>query len=117
MSDQINKLDNKMMLEFNRPQKKYRVTLEDVETGEVLYRWLSYGGLGCSVEQVRSFGAEIEGQHQIFAWGHPMIQWYGLDQQQKWFQAHGANFVDVLEKCGIVQGGGDFLKEMFSKTK
>ena len=61
--ERINKLENKMQVESGRPQKRYRVTLTDTETGKIMYQWESYGGIGCSVERVKSFGAEIEAEH------------------------------------------------------
>jgi len=104
-----------MHIETGRPQKKYRITLEDTETGEILYQNESFAGMGCSVERVDSFGAEITGQHQVFGWGHPMAQWYALDQQQKWFKDNGEKFIENLEANGVIGGDIEFLKRVFRK--
>ena len=113
--ERINKLENVMQVESGRPQKKYLVTLTDLETGEILYRWESYGGIGCSVERVKSFGAEIEAEHQVFGWGHPMALWYGLDQATKWFQKNGEAFIDTCIATGAIKGDGEAIKKLFKR--
>jgi len=113
--ERINKLENGMQVESGRPQKKYRITLTDTETGEIMYQWESYGGIGCSIEKVTAFGAELEGVHQVFGWGHPMVTWYGLDQVTKWFHKNGEAFVDTCIATGAIKGDGEFLKNLFRK--
>jgi len=111
----INKLKNKMVIEVGRPQKKYRVTIEDLETGEILYRWESFSGMGCSVEQVTKFGLDMEGVHQIFGWGHPMSQFYAFDQIKQWFMQNSDEFIDTLAANGLMKGDIEGLKKMLKK--
>ncbi len=113
--ENINKISRKFQIEVGKPQKKYRVTVEDLETGETLYRWESFSDMGCSVEQVKSFGLEMEGVHQIYGWGHPMAQFYAMDQMKKWFQENSDEFVDTLAANGLIHGDIEGLKKMIKR--
>jgi len=104
-----------MSIESGRPQKKYLVTLTDIETGEILYRWDSYGGIGCSVEKVTAFGATMEGQHQVFGWGHPMAIFYGLDQANVWFKNNGDAFLETCIATGAIKGDVEAFRNLFKK--
>lgn len=104
-----------MEVEVGRPQKKYQIILKDLETGETLYQWDSFAGVACNVEEVTAFGQEIEGNHQIIAWGHPMAQWYALDQLRKWFRENGEAFIDTVIKSGVFKGDVEWLRKIFKK--
>ena len=109
----INKIKNKMRIEVGSPQKKYEVTIK--EGDEIVYQNASFAGVICSVEEVKSFGMDMEGVHQIAAWGHPMAQWYATDQINKWFKSHGPEFIEVLAANGFIKGDVEWMKEMFKK--
>lgn len=104
-----------MQIEVGKPQKKYELTLTEKETGEILYQNESYSGMFCTVEEIKSFGADIEGTHQVGGWGHPMAQWYALDQLIKWFKLNEDVFIDTLIQNGIIKGDVESLKNMFKK--
>lgn len=111
----INKIENTMRIEVGRPQKKYEITVKDTETGEILYQNESFAGMSCTVEKVTSFGATMEGQHQVISWGHPMAAWYALDQMQIWFRENYDKFIDTLAANGVISGDIDVLKKAFRK--
>lgn len=113
--EKINKIGSEMKVEVGRPQKKYQVILKDTETGETLYQWDSFAGIVCNVEEVKSFGADMEGNHQVLGWGHPMAQFYALDQLKRWFKNNGEAFIDTVIKSGVIKGDMEWLKKMFKK--
>lgn len=109
----INKIANKLKVEVGVPQKKYEVIVK--EGDEIIYQNSSFAGVVCNVESVKSFGAEMEGNHQIAGWGHPMAQWYSVDQIQKWFKGNADEFIDTLVANGFIKGDIEMLKKMFKK--
>lgn len=109
----INKIENIMKVETGKPQLKYEVTIKDLKTGEILYQNDSFAGMACTVEKVTGFGAVMEGQHQVVAWGHPMAEWYALDQMTQWFKNNADKFVDTLVANGVLSGDTEMLKRMF----
>lgn len=54
---------------------RYRVTVTNEDTGEVIYSHASHGGILCSVESYKLLKQteEIEGNQQHFMWGHPAV--------------------------------------------
>ncbi|MCH7541860.1 hypothetical protein IH981_03775, partial [Patescibacteria group bacterium] len=90
-------------------------TIIDKEAGEILYQNDSYAGILCTVEQVKNFGDEMEGQHQVAGWGHPMAQFYAIDQLKKWFQENSDEFIDTLVANGVISGDIERFKKMIKK--
>lgn len=98
-----------------KPQLKYQIRVMDKATGEIIYQDDTHAGVLCTVEKVSKFGVEMEGTHQVMAWGHPIAEFYALDQLKKWFQKNADTFVDTLEQNGLVSGNTQALKDMLKK--
>lgn len=99
--DKINKIKNKMVVEVGIPQKKYTLIIKEGE--EILYQNEGFAGLLCFVEEIKKFSSEIEANHQIAGFGHPMAQWYCLDQMTKWFKENQEEFIETCIQNGIVK--------------
>ena len=82
----------------------------------IMYQDESFAGVICTVEEVTKFGADMEGVHQVIAWGHPMAQFYAVDQVKQWFQENGETFIENLVKNGVIKGDTEWLKNIFKKT-
>ena len=106
-----------MKVEAGRPQKSYQIQLVDVETGDVLYQGASYAGIFCAVEQIIHFGEPMEGVHQIAGWGHPMAQFYAVDQFRKWFLENSDALIDTYAAHGAIGGEIEKLKKLFRGEK
>jgi len=104
-----------MKVQVGIPQKNFQIRVMDKKTGEIMYQDESFAGVICTVEEVKSFGAEMEGTHQVIAWGHPMAQFYAVDQLKKWFLENGEVFIDTLIKNGVIKGDTGWLKNLFKK--
>lgn len=114
--DKINKIKNKMLIEKGLPQKKYAITVWDLTTKDIIYQNEGFAGLISFVEQVKSFGAEMEGQHQVMGWGHPMAVFYALDQANKWFAENREEFIETCIANGIVKSDDiERFREMMKK--
>lgn len=111
----VNNIPKKAAVEFN-PQKRYGVTITDLETGETLYQHESRGGVICTAEKIDKLGPDVEGQHQLAAWGNPMIQFYTADQLQKWFKKTFPEMLKEFQRQGFINSNVD-LAELFNKEK
>lgn len=101
--DKINKIKNKLIVEKGIPQKKYALTIWDLETKDIIYQNDGFAGLVSFVEQIKSFGAEMEGTHQVAGFGHPMAVFYALDQANAWFTENRDEFIETCIANGIVK--------------
>lgn len=55
--------------------KRFRLTVTDLDTGQVMYDWHSLGGVLVNVEKaefIRDEGA-VDGQQQILLFGNPLV--------------------------------------------
>lgn len=103
-----------MKVEVGKPQVKYQIRVMDLKTGEIMYQDDSFAGVICTVEKVTNFGAVMEGVHQVIAWGHPMVEFYAVDQLQTWFKKNGPAFLETLVKNGVIKGDTDWLKKIIN---
>lgn len=100
------------------PQKKYALTIRDIETDEILYQNEGFAGLLCFVEEIKKFSSEMEAVHQIAGFGHPMAQWYSLDQMNKWFKENQETFIETLLQNGIVHTSDvEAFKDLFKNGR
>lgn len=104
-----------MTVEKGKPQKNYQIKITDLATGEVLYQHHSFGGVVAQVEEATLSGADVVGVHQIIGWGHPLAQFYGVDQMNRYFSENIDKFVETLIQSGIITGDIEALRAMFKK--
>lgn len=80
-----------------------------------MYLHQGNAGVMCFMESVKTFGPEVEGQHQSLAWGNPILQMYCFDQLQRWFRETGfPNTLDELERRGFMKSYGGNLRDIFN---
>ncbi len=88
----INKIKNidEMKLKINK--KQFRITIENLETGEIVYQNESYAGIVTTMENKPIFQKEmINGQEELtcqanmqkLAWGSPILALTCLDQAKQ----------------------------------
>lgn len=90
MTKKINKLLKVNLLQIGAKQPRYRVTIEDMDKNEVLYRVESFAGVVASMESQPELHQELSMQGvpdiavvatmQKLAWGHPLLALTCLDQ-------------------------------------
>lgn len=70
--ENINKIPNEPLVVLG--EQRYRVTITNEKTGEVLYSHPSFGGVFCSVEAMKVLkeSGEVDGTQQHLFWGNPM---------------------------------------------
>lgn len=111
MTKEINKILRVNLLQMGAKQPKYRVTIEDMDKNEILYRVESFAGVIASMETQPEFTQELNRQGvediavvarmQKLAWGHPMLSLTCLDQLKEAIRPHlGAirDFVTQVKK-------------------
>lgn len=112
----INKISNDPVVQ-KIPQKKYEMTIKDLETNEIIYQNEGFAGLICFMEKVKHFGAMVEGDHQQVAWGNPVLQVYCFDQLEKWFKKEGLiRALEELKAQGFIKSNVDF-RDFFKQPK
>lgn len=69
----INQIDNIQQIILEK--RRFRLLLQDADTGEIYYDKLSHGGVFCSSEtyEINPVEKTIEGIHQGMIFGHPLI--------------------------------------------
>jgi len=90
MTKKINKLLKVNLLQIGAKQPRYRVTIEDMDKNEILYRVESFAGVVSTMETQPEFQQEVSlqgkedvaivAQAQKLAWGHPVLSLWCLDQ-------------------------------------
>lgn len=82
----INQVENvqEIMLE----KRRFRILLQDADTGEIYYDKLSHGGVFCSSEsyQINPEEKSIEDVHQGMFFGHPLIAMHCKMELDKQFE-------------------------------
>lgn len=97
------------------PQHRYELIIRDIENEKIMYRQINFAGVFCGVEKVVAFGPEPEGQHQVFAFGNPIMQFYAFDQLQKWFREDGMpRTMAELKRQGFIHTNIDDFNEFFT---
>lgn len=100
------------------PQHRYEIIIRDIENEKVIYRNINFAGVFCGMEKVIAFGPEPEGQHQVFAFGNPILQFYSVDQLQKWFNTEGMpKTMAELKRRGFIQTNIEDFNEFFKKQR
>lgn len=97
----INKIPEDFYIKKEK-QHRYQITVSDIDTQEVMYINDSFGGVMCTLEEVKNFtGLEIEGNHQFMGWGNPLLQMYCYDQLTKTMKEKLPLLVAEMEKLGV----------------
>lgn len=68
-----------------------------------MYLNQGFAGVMATMEQIKAFGLEIEGNHQVMAWGHPMLQMYCMDQLTRTMKGKLPEVVAELERLGYLK--------------
>lgn len=84
------------------PQRAYELTLKDTDTGEILYQATGYGGVLCFLEDLKEYGLEVEGNHQVAFWGNPMVQAHCMEMLKQESRELFPKLIDELKRRGLV---------------
>jgi len=104
----INKLLKVNLLQMGAKQPRYRVTIEDMDKNEILYRVESFAGVIASMENQPTFQQEMNSlgspdiavvaTMQKLAWGHPILSLTCLDQLKEAIRPHLGAIRDFVTK-------------------
>jgi hypothetical protein len=95
----INEIYNKE--EYTKERKTFDFIVKESETGKVVYQNTSFAGVLSTVEEIKDIdrNGEIDGQTQVFHFGHPLAFWFAFDQLRQSIEARKVEVLSALKEA------------------
>lgn len=90
----VNKIPSKPYVQYGA--STFEIVITNKDTGEVVYRNQSAGGMICTVEKVTSLDldkGEMEAQQQIATWGNAIVIGHAFSALHDWFRREWPNML------------------------
>lgn len=95
----INKIYNRE--EYTKEKAQFEFTVKDQKTGEIVYQNASHGGVLATVERIEDIDKDghIDGQAQVFQFGHTLAYWFAYDQLRQAIEARKVQIISAIKEA------------------
>jgi hypothetical protein len=95
----INKIHNKK--EYTKGKTQFEFIIKDQKTGETVYQNASHGGVISTVERIEDIDKDghIDGQAQVFQFGHTLVYWFAYDQLRQAIEARKVQIISAIKEA------------------